>query len=267
MKIFTRVMLIIAGVLTTIGAICLVVAMSMGLNWNTFRNMVEDGKFSIDIEDIAGIKGINGIHIELFDDDIYDGNAEGETGNQDIEQECRKLEVEFGAGVLEIYYGDVEKIQIDYEHVVGFSSSIKDGTLEIEGGLGVSDNSNASLVIIIPRDMEFEKVDLEIGASEATISDLKADKLKVAVGVGEATLRKLEVKELDAEAGVGQLNIELVGKEEDYSYDLDCGIGAIVIGDNSYGGFGTSHNVNYPDAKCHMDIECGVGEVKVTFIE
>ena len=184
-----------------------------------------------------------------------------------MEQECRNLDVEFGAGKLEIYYGDVEEIHIDYEHVVGFESKMKDGTLRIEGALGVSDNSDASLTIIIPKGMEFENIDLEIGASEAIIRDLKAENLNVAVGVGAATLHNLNVKELDAETGVGELNIELVGTEADYSYDLDCGIGAVTIGENSYGGFGASQSVKNPDAKCHMDIECGIGEVKVTFVE
>lgn len=267
MKIFTRVMLIIAGVLTTIGAVCLIIGMTMGLNWSTFHHMVEDGKFSFDIGDVISIKGINGLHIELFDNEISINDEEAKTGILDMEQECRNLDVEFGAGKLEIYYGDVEKIHIDYDKVVGFEGEIKDGTLQIEGALGVSDNSDASLVIIIPQNMEFETIDLEIGASEAVISDLKADNLNIAVGVGKATLRNLNVKELDAETGVGELNIELIGKESDYSYDLDCGIGTIVIGDSSYGGFGTSHSEKNPDAKCHMDIECGVGEVKVTFAE
>ena len=267
MKIFTRVMLIIAGVLTTIGAVCLIIGLSMGLNWTTFNNLVEDGKFSFDIGDVVNIKGINGLHIEIFDDSVHVGVADGETGSSDVEQECVKMDVEYGAGLLEIYYGDVEKIHIDYEQVVGFESSIEDGTLRIEGGLGVSEDSDAALVIIIPKDMVFEKVELEVGASEAKISDLKAQQLKIAVGVGEATLRNLDVKELDAETGVGQLNIELTGKETDYSYNLDCGIGAIIIGDNSYGGFGSSHSVHHQDTKCHMDIDCGIGEVKVTFTE
>lgn len=261
MKMFTKVTLIIAGILAAIGTVSMVVAFTMGLNWNVFRTMVHDGKFSIDFADGGSIR------FSFWGNDILNWNEEGETGNIDINETCSKLNVEFGAGTLKICYGDVDKIHIDYEDVIRFESSVKDGTLDIEGGIGVSDNSNASLTITIPQNMSFDKVILEIGASRAEITDLKATKLDVEVGVGEAVIRNLDVEQLDAETGVGQLTIEVVGAEEDYNYSLECGIGSIKIADSSYGGIGSSHTVNNPDAERNMDIECGVGEIEINFTE
>lgn len=229
--------------------------------FNGFRTVLNDGKFSIHFDDGGSIS------LSLFGDEIFDWNEEGETGNIDVNENCSKLNVEFGAGTLKICYGDVDKIHIDYEHVVGFESSVKNDTLNIEGGIGVSDNSNASLTITIPQDMSFEKVTLEIGASQAEITDLKATKLDVEVGVGEAIIRNLDVEQLDAETGVGQLTIEVIGTEEDYNYSLECGVGSIKIADSSYGGIGSSHTVNNPGADRNMDIECGVGEIEIDFTE
>lgn len=261
MKIFTRVMLILSGIMATIGVVCIVIACSLGMTWGTFSNMVKDGKLRVDFGDV------NGIHIDFFGIGVTTGNGEGESGQLDVSEEITKLDIEFGAGLLDIHYGDVDQIHVDYEYVIGFEKSVKNGTLCLEGAIGVGDNSDGVLKITIPEGMEFEKVDLEIGASEAKIQDLIADKVDVAVGVGHATIQNLKVKDLDAEAGVGQLTINLAGKEEDYSYNLDCGIGAIVIGGTSYGGLGTSHSVKNPDATYQVDVECGIGEVKITFTE
>lgn len=249
--------LILSGVAATIGVVCIVIACSMGLTWGTFTDMVNDGRFRIDF----------GNEIDFFGIGVHVGNSEGESGQLDVTEEITKLDIEFGAGVLDIHYGDVEEIHIDYEYVIGFETSVKNGTLRVEGAVGVGDNSGGALVITIPEGMTFEKVDLEIGASEAQIRDLVADKVDVAVGVGAATIQNLKVKNLDAETGVGQLTIELDGKAEDYSYNLDCGIGAVVIGENSYGGLGASHSVKNPDATCQMDIDCGIGEVVIVFSE
>ena len=261
MKIFTRVMLILSGVLATLGVICIIIACSMGLTWGNFVKMLNEGKFRIDIADK------NGIHIDFFGIDINTGLGDGESGNIDVSEVITGLDVEFGAGILDIHYGDVEEISIEYEYVIGFESRVKDGTLHLSGALGIGDNSNGALTIVIPYGTTFEKVDLEIGASEAKINDIVATEVDISVGVGEAEVKNLTVEDLDIETGVGQLAVELKGKEKDYSYSLDCGIGKIVIGENSYGGLGASHSVKNEDASCHMDIECGIGTVRITFTE
>ena len=74
MKKFTKVMLIIAGVLASVGVICMVVAFGMGLTTNHFIKMIQDGRFSFDAGDF---------HIS-YDDDWKD-DFEGET------DECSRI--------------------------------------------------------------------------------------------------------------------------------------------------------------------------------
>ena len=111
----------------------------------------------------------------------------------------------------------------------------------------------------------FENVDMEIGAGQAEINDLCAESLDIEVGAGQAELMNLDVQYFSATAGAGQITAELVGNEEDYNYDVECGIGEIKIGKNSYGGFGRDTHIENPEAKREMDIECGVGQIAIEF--
>ena len=275
MKTFTKITLAVSGILFCIGAVCILIAGSMGLTSNSFRQMVYDGKFSFH-----------------FGDDLHSDLEGSETSNTEtieITEEFKNLEIEFGAGTLEILYDDVEHIQIEQKQVKKFKAYVEDNTLHFEGNIdivGINDTSNASLTITLPRNMSFQPADLELGASEAvvagltatamdievgagqvTISALATDSLQIEIGAGQVTISELDAKTLDAEVGVGKLNAALIGKETDYGYSLDCGIGSVKIGSNSYNGLGTSQSVNPPKADRFMDVECGIGEVNITFME
>lgn len=278
MKIFTKIILAISGTLLCIGVVCFVIATSMGLTWNQFHQMIKDGKFSFDLNDVLVL------HLDFdFDDDSY-----SDLNTVEITETCSNLDIEFGAGSLEIKYADVEHILIEQENVIHFDVDVDDETLQIEGGLdiGIHDTSDATLTITIPQDMVFDSIDMEIGASVAVITDLNtdilsievgagsatinglhADTLSIAVGAGKADVNNLNVKKLDAEVGVGELNATLLGSENDYNYKLECGIGSVQIGKNSYDGLGASQNVNHPDANRRIDIECGIGKVDIDFTE
>lgn len=253
MKLFTKITLIISGIMAVIGTVCVIIACCMGLNLGTIRNMVYDGKFTFRI--------VDGFEIKIMDTDNNSISSEPVTITEAIEN----LEIEFGAGVLEICYGDVENVIVEPQGVVGFATEIKEETLHIEGGLGINTRGNGSLKITLPQDYKLEKVDLEIGASSATVTGLIAKTLNIEVGAGEATFTGLDVSTLDAEVGVGELNVELVGAQTDYSYSIECGIGEIKLGENSYGGLGNSHSVQQPGASRFIDVECGIGEVEILF--
>lgn len=250
MKTFTKVTLVITTIMATIGITCILIACMMGFTWGNFRDMVMDGRFTFHFG-----KHFNWEFVGVPSD----------VKSKEITEDVDKLEVEYGAGELEICYGDVEYILVEQQGVVAFDVEVEDGVLSVEGGLGFTTGNQAMLKITIPSGMEFEQVDLEIGASSAEIKNLKTDVLKIEVGAGTATLTGLDVKELESETGVGELTIEMVGKKSDYSYSVDCGIGSVKIGDDSYEGIGTSKNVENSGADRYMDIECGVGEVEIHF--
>ncbi len=255
MKVLTRVVLSIVGVLTAVGVVCFLLAWEMGFDGKSFQNMIQEGKFTFDFGD--------GFHLNW-------GSSDEELSSSDVVNytdilSIKNLDVEYGAGEFTIRYEDTDKVSVESHDVIGFETNIKDGTLIVKGDLSTSVGHESSMVIILPEEFVFDEVKLELGASAATAKGLSANSLKIELGAGEATFTDLDVLKLNAEVGVGQLNLNLVESEEDYNYQLECGIGEINFGSNSYAGLGSSNTVNRDGATRSIDIDCGIGEVNVKF--
>lgn len=234
MKTFTKIMLILSSVFGTIGVICVVVAFAMGLTTTNLWDMVENGQFSFDLSDIP-----------------LGGGGET-TSETKINETCDSMEIEFDAGLLEVYYDDVEEIQVKWVNIENLEVEAKKGTLTIgkKSGINVtiSNNKERKLTVILPRNMQFESVELEVGAGQAVVTGLITQKL-------------------DVEVGAGQAEVELSGKQEDYNYRIECGVGNVVVGKNSYVGLGTEQRVTNEGATKEINIECGVGQAEINFME
>ena len=229
MKKFTKVVLILAAVFFMIGICCVIGSIALGATGRTFGDMVKDGKFSF---------GVAKDELDLADSKM-----------DEITEKCTKLDIEFGAGTLEIFYRDVEHIEVAQLDVKDYECYVKEGTLHIEGGNRIGLNSGEGrLVITLPKDYQFEEVDIQIGA-------------------GKATVEMLNTKEFDAEVGAGTLTMTIPGVETDYNYELECGVGEIQVGGEKYGGLGKEKEVDNPDATKHFTVECGAGKVEIQFLE
>ncbi|MBQ3557973.1 MAG: DUF4097 family beta strand repeat protein [Agathobacter sp.] len=289
MKKFTKVMLILAGVLATVGLICVIVAFGMGLTTEHFVKLIQDGHFSFDEGDLH-ISFEDDWKDELGSDILSTEEVDGETSAGEIKESVSSMDIEFAAGILDIRYDDVEYIQVTQKNIPKLKVRVKNGTLvirdETDIHVDLDDVEDRSLTILIPQEMQFEDVELEIGASKADIKDLLADKLSITVGAGQADISKitakklelevgagqatavqLEIEKLDVEAGIGQVNIALNGVQEDYNYNVECGIGNVVVGKASYGGLGAEQNVKNDGASKEINVECGIGEVRIKFQE
>ncbi len=166
---------------------------------------------------------------------------------------------------------------------------------------GISDEGH-HVEITLPKDKEFRKMDIEIGAGQLEADSLIAEdiemqigagsiivdtftceKAKISVGAGESIIKeglagKLDLDvgfgdlqydgslsgDLDADCGMGNMDICLDGKEEDFNYQIDVGMGDISVGNNSYGGMVQSKDIDH-DAEADMDLDCGMGSIKIKF--
>ena len=54
------------------------------------------------------------------------------------------------------------------------------------------------------------------------------------------------------------------GKESDYNYTLDCGIGSLELNGKSYSGLGREQNIDNQASK-KIAMECGIGEIELNF--
>lgn len=291
MKTFTKVMLSLAGIFAVAGVVCMIIASVMGFSANDLEQMVKDGKFSIRVEDgelqIFGINDSLILEIEdafeenensdFGEDNDVEGSVssteteEGTTTTYEIEDACNSLDVEFGAGVLEVYYADIENIVVKGTNVDELSVKVKNETLKIgfAGDMDVDidmDNvEDRRLVVIVPVGTQFKEVEMEIGASQAEIKDINAEELNITVGAGQANVDQVSVSKLDIEVGLGQVNIALNGVQEDYNYAIECGIGSVTVGTVSYGGFAAEQSVTNEGATKDINVECGMGEVIIQF--
>ncbi len=131
---------------------------------------------------------------------------------------------------------------------------------------------------------EAETIELLVGAGRISTTGLKAKKAVMEIGVGELTVSEIDVQgqteieldlgnaditgtltgETDAECNLGELRFHLTGSEEDYGFDVECGVGEIKIGNNSYSGIASSRSWNQ-DRRNQFELDCDLGSIIVTF--
>ena len=146
-------------------------------------------------------------------------------------------------------------------------------------------NNTGTLTIQIPADYSFREVSIDIGAGELWIENITASELSINVGAGRAvaerfTADKIEVdcgageaeitgaagREIKIECGVGSTTYHALGSQKDYNYVLECGIGEITVGEDSFSGMARETRIDN-NGSITMEIDCGIGEVNVTFEE
>ena len=78
-----------------------------------------------------------------------------------------------------------------------------------------------------------DQFSVEVGAGEFTNSgDITAQKCDLQVGAGTIEISQVDTQKLNADCGTGEINLLAAGKEQDYNYELTCGMGNIDFGDS-----------------------------------
>lgn len=114
--------------------------------------------------------------------------------------------------------------------------------------------------------LKADKVQLEIGAGSMELEGIQADELDVECGTGELSLSGVTARDVDVECGIGQITMGATGQQEDYDYEIQCGIGQVVLGNDSYSGLGQTRKISNQSSR-FMSIDCGIGEIDITFSE
>ncbi len=214
---------------------------------------------------------------------------EGEQFFSDIEElkvdvTCLEVDIfEGDGGQIRVYSGDLEQEILD-----DLTISKKDKELEIEmkgkkKWENLGNRSRGVLSIQIPAGQQFKEVSVKVGAGLLTADDLHAEEMDIDVGAGQVYLNSFYARELDLECGageaelygeieretkiecgVGRVSFTAVGSREDYDYKVSCGIGSVTVGEDSYSGLGGERKISNGGSK-KMEIECGIGEVEVSF--
>lgn len=201
----------------------------------------------------AVIYGILGIAttIKLIDD-----HSSAEVECKDVEERC--LQINLGFSSLTIKKG--ENLSVDTKNDKVNIEENGSRLIITEKGRHLFDNYNdREVTILVPEDMEFEKVAISGGAGNIYVEKLYAKTLEMALGVGETRIDALETDNAKISTGIGELQINLMSSADKYEVKVSKGIGNI-----RFNGSSVSKNSTLGSGSKKLDISGGIGAINIT---
>lgn len=229
------------------------------------------------------------------------------------ENQIKNIEMELGAGSIEIKKSKSGTFYVDEGENMYFISDFEDGTLKVEAklqsevqilGFNVGNiEPVGDATIYLPDQMyeevtlnmgagefagdlpECQKLSIRLGAGECDFDYIKADEVELEVGAGQCKIAMLEAEqldadiamgeffakaligsELDAKVGMGEIEMQIIGDENDFDYDVEVGAGEVRIGSKNYSGVGSGGSQKNGMER-EIDVDCGMGEATLSFVE
>ena len=209
------------------------------------------------------------------------------------------LDIDLQSTNLEIVLGDKLEVDNPSDYIGVYTSGNK---IVIKEKKHVSlKKSKNTIKITVPKDLVFKAVYFDGGAGSVNISDIKTSYLELDLGAGKILMNNVKVlddtsidggagniefnncefnnSEIDLgagklvfngtllgknkiDSGVGSVNINLLGKLDDYKIKVDKG-----IGNTSLNGTTMKENESYGNGIDEIDINGGIGEIKIELSE
>jgi hypothetical protein len=110
-----------------------------------------------------------------------------------------------------------------------------------------------------------EKSYYEVGAGSIELKELQANDVSIDCGVGSIFIEGTITGNNDIICGVGKVELLLDGEEDDYSYEIESGVGSINIGDDYYSGVSSEKVINNDGTAGVFKLDCSVGNITVDF--
>lgn len=217
----------------------------------------------------------------------------------EITSDIHSLAIQINAADFKIEHGDEFSVESNLKYL---SVSEKDGVLTITDEAKSNSNySNAVLTLYVPNGIVFDDVDITTGAAKLTAEALSTSSLKLKLGAGDVQFDSLNASlAADIEGGAGQIaiasgslndltlkmgmgkldlsvalfgnsdlkfgfgesNLTLIGSKDDYKIDVERGLGSLSVDGNEVSDCGSIGN-----GQSHINIESGVGAVRIVFQE
>lgn len=129
------------------------------------------------------------------------------------------------------------------------------GGLNIKLGAGQLRTKNISI--------KSERTLIDIGAGNFEFSKLNSDITKIRSGMGSVKIGGKFSTFCNIDCGMGSVQIKADGNPSDYSYDGKVRLGSIDFDGDKRSGFG--QNFRTEKKASHFSLNCGMGEIKVSF--
>ncbi|MBR2309829.1 MAG: DUF4097 family beta strand repeat protein [Oscillospiraceae bacterium] len=243
---------------------------------------------------VGGILGAVGIIFHFTDGDAVADSVK----NYEVSQNIKALDIQINAADMTVRLSDSFRVESNLKDL---KVSEKDGTLTVREEKKFTGNYNgAVLTLYLPVEALLEQAHITSGAGRFTVEALSAGKVELDLGAGEVDIKALiatkeadidggagkvtiadgALRNLDLDMGVGQLvlcsaltgdceldlgvgesNLTILGQEQDYTLQIEKGLGSISVNGKQVSEYkgGTGPN--------EIDISGGVGAVKVVFQE
>jgi len=204
------------------------------------------------------------------------------------------LDVEIGAADFIIKESDSYCVKSNLKNL---TVEEKNGTLTIKEKTSFGRYDGAALTLYLPLH-RFEKAEIKTGAGRFKADSLNAYKLDLELGAGEVYIDRISVTSanieggagnltvafgtignLDLDMGIGELNlnvelygnneldlgvgkanITLRGKQENYTVDIEKGLGSVTVN-----GENVSEYHCYGNGQGRVDIDGGIGAIHLNF--
>lgn len=111
-----------------------------------------------------------------------------------------------------------------------------------------------------------EEASLEVGAGEMNISNLETLDTDLNCGMGKIGITGRVYGNVSAFCGMGEIAMDLAGNEDDYSYNLNVGMGDISLNNDNYS-FTAHKTIENDNAIGNFDLECGMGSMDIDIRE
>ena len=303
MKKFTKGMLIAAGIFGAVGIGLTTAGGVMGASMSELTGveslkrvlLVADGDYDYDDSD--------DYDSDDYDSDDYDDSSDyDDSDDYDDSEDYARAEDEEDGTVYQLKYQPAKlDIELKYDELIleegdsfcvrvyddsGKNVTVKESsdTLKVKSTKKLS--KNRKVCISYPEDVKLQELEIEMGAGTVYLNrDIETEKLSVEMGAGEfesknpvtareadleigtgsMTFADLSARKTDGECGLGELDLTLTGTQEDYNYDLECGVGNLDVGSDSYSGLGREKTISNKGADRKLDLECGMGNISVDF--
>ena len=134
------------------------------------------------------------------------------------------LDVDVNASNLIIKTGDELAVKIEDKNI---KISNENSKLKIiDKSKKIVNNKVKDLVVTIPEDMFFEKVNISTGAGKVSISGINTDSLEMELGAGKVEIGNIYSDNAKIETGAGNVEIKNSSLND---LDLELGVGEINI--------------------------------------
>ncbi len=241
---------------------------------------------------ISSIWAVGSIIFGVFgNDDILD-----EMKSYEVSEKVNSLEINMNSVDFTIKKSDTLYVE---SNIKKLSVTEKNGTLIIKdkSKIGLVD-SDASVILHVPSDFSFNEIEIDVGACNFSADRISAKEIELSLGAGEVNIEYINASnsididggagkifisngilnnldldmgagdiELTAEIfgnsefdlGVGKSDFNLIGEENDYSINVERGLGELEVDGKEVSQYNTING------ESKIDIDGGVGKIEIHF--